>query len=94
MNQILKNVLLVAEDIAKKSVPGAGLVDDGIHAIVDHKVQSGAISVAVGAVQLIENIKGVDIADSVLFNTGLSEMAAGLSKIRASLKVTDPVVQS
>jgi hypothetical protein len=93
MNQILKNVLHVAEEVAVKAVPGAGLVDSGVHAIIDHRVEAGVITVATGAVELINQVKGVDIADSDLFNTGLSEMASGLAKVKRSLKVTDPQVQ-
>lgn len=86
MNKTLQSVLLVAEQIGRNAIPGGGLIDDGVHAIIDKKVSVGAVSAAEGALLLIEEMKGVDIADNAQFNQGVSLIATGLELVKRSLK--------
>ncbi len=90
MNKILKNMLQVAEAIAVNSVPGGQVVDTAVHNIVEHKgdKDSNILDAAEGAIQVIEGIKGTDIADEVKFRAGCATLEAGFKLVRESLKVS------
>lgn len=89
MNAILKNILQVAEVVAASSVPGGQVVDKAIHGIVEHKgsTDENILDAAEGAIQVIEGIKGTDIADEVKFRAGVATLEAGFKLVRESLRV-------
>lgn len=88
MNNILKAVLQVGEAVAIQAVPGAKLVDAAVHGIVDHSKspEDGILDAAEGAIQVIEGIKGTDIADEVKFRAGIATLEAGFKLVKDSLK--------
>lgn len=88
MNNILKAILQVGEAVAVKAVPGASLVDSAVHGIVDHStsVDDSILDAAEGAIQVIEGIKGADIADEVKFRAGIATLEAGFKLVKESLK--------
>lgn len=87
MNDALKNILKVAEAVAAASVPGGQIVDSAVHGIVASHGKSDVayLDAAEGAIQVIEGIKGEDIADEVQFRAGVATLEAGFKLIRGSL---------
>jgi len=90
MNAILKGILLTAETVAVKSIPGADAVDSGVRAVVAHNVPSGILDAAEGAIKVIEAFKEADIADETLFRAGVLDLESGVDKIKRALKSTSP----
>jgi len=88
MNKILKSLLQVGESVAVTAVPGAAAVDAGVKALIRHD-SSGALDVASGAIQVIEGIKEVDIADEQMFRSGVAMLEQGFKLVHDSLKHKD-----
>lgn len=92
MNDRLKNILKIVESVAAASVPGGQMVDGAVHQIIASKGKSdsGYLDAAQGAIQVVEEIDGEDIADEMQFRTGVAMVEAGIKMIRGALKSGRP----
>lgn len=86
MNAILKAILMTAETVAVTAIPGAQAVDSGIRAIVKGDRATGILDAAEGSIKVIEAFKEADIADEVLFRSGVADLESGVLKVKQSLK--------
>jgi hypothetical protein len=93
MNDKLKAILGIALSGVAIAVPGAAagvavgqkilLSDDPLKAAKDHGTQLDAVQ---AAFQVVENLKGVDIGNEVMFRVGCAQVEQGLATIEAALK--------
>lgn len=90
-SDVFKVIGKVAEQVAVGFVPGGAMIDKGIHVAIDeHKSKTervdGVLDAAQGAIQAIEAIDGVEIADEIGFRAGCGLVEQGLQMIHGSLR--------
>lgn len=93
MNDKVKAILGIALSGVAVAVPGAAagvaigqkilLSPDPKAAVKDPNTQLDAVQ---AAFQVVENLKGVDIGNEVMFRVGCAQVEQGLQTIAASLK--------
>lgn len=93
MNAKLKTILQVAEAVGVVAFPPAAGAVKVAHSIINkHGKPDGddLAEASEAALDVIEGIKGTDVADQVGFRAGVMMVRAGFQQIGASLKHDDP----
>lgn len=94
MNPVVKAILQGVEAVGVQVAgPGGAIIDGTVHAIVDHHGHvddENAIDAAAAAIQVVEHLKGTDIADEVQFRMGCLMAETAFKTIKASLKPSPP----
>lgn len=89
MNKVLSAILKSAESIAVQTVPGAGIVDASVKAVISAKDSGSKIDAALdaaeGAIQAAESISGVQIADELKFREGAALVEAGIKQMHEAI---------
>lgn len=93
MNNILKQILLVAKDVATESVgrviPGSQLVVSGIQKLLDKEDENNSSAInelEMGVLSVLNDLKPELIRDDVAFAEGIVELEKAFKKVKNSIK--------